>query len=143
MSVPESKRTTGKLETLVKAKSLAAYTLQICSNEKNFPPQYRPIITDEITTLAKKIFLEAWTANNINVKVDAQGAALRWAKRKDLQTQAIGDSEKLLVLIQIAQETFHLSSKRVKYWGERVLEVLRLLRGWKKADCSRYDHLLK
>lgn len=139
MSVPEGKRKPGKLDALIKAKSLAAYTLQICSNEKNFPPQYRPIITDEITQLAKDIFTIAWMANNINVKDSPE----RWAKRKSLQSQAISKTESLLVLIQIAQETFHLSSKRTGHWGERVLEVRRLLRGWKNSDCNRYDHLLK
>lgn len=139
MSVPEGKRKTSKLDALIKAKSLTAYTLQICANEKTFPPQYRGIITDDIVKLAKDIFIVAWTANNIYVKEDPA----KWERRKSLQAQAISKCESLLVLIQIAQETMHLSSKRVKYWGEKVLEVRGLLRGWYNSDCNRYDYLLK
>ena len=60
MSVVKSKQTEGKLLVVTKARELAAYTIKICSNEKNFPKRYRWCITAKIVDFneeTKKISL--------------------------------------------------------------------------------------
>lgn len=52
MSVVKSKRGKSKFEVLVKANKLAAFTIRICSNEKNFPKRYRWTITSKIVNEA-------------------------------------------------------------------------------------------
>ena len=52
MSVVKSKRGKSKFEVLVKANELAAFTIRICSNEKNFPKRYRWAITSKIVNEA-------------------------------------------------------------------------------------------
>ena len=134
MSVPEGQRSKGKLEVLIKANELAVYTIQICTNQKVFKPEYRSAMTDDIIRAAKNIFIYCWTANNIRAGKDPDKAR----QRKRLQEQAILECYSLLAMMQMAKKLFHLSSKRIKYWGSMTIEVRDLIRGWKEADSKRY-----
>ncbi len=133
MSVPEGKRTTGKLQVLVKARDVAIYTLRIVRNEKIFTPDYQRSMTDDIVACAKGMYLDASEANDIRVcdkKTNLQ--------RSDLQEKAIHESERLLHLIELAKLVYHLSSRRVKFWGSLVIESENLLRSWHDSDKKRY-----
>ena len=137
MSVPEGQRGDGKLKAIVKAMELASYTLAITKNKNVFPLEYQSALTDDIIRTSKDIYLKAFTANNILVKNGED-----WKKRCDFQKAACNDCNNMLALIQLAQPVFHLKSKRIKYWGEKVLEVRNLLRKWNIADSKRYNSLL-
>lgn len=134
MSVPASKRGQGKLEVLVDAKKLASYTIQICCNEKVFLPQYKNAMTDKIIATATNIFVYAWTANNVLVSGDPE----RFKYRQDLQTKAAEECNNLLALMQIAQDLFHLKTKRIEYWGRNTIEVRRKIRSWRESDRKRF-----
>lgn len=131
MSVPELQRGEGKFEVLIKARNLTSYTLQICTNENVFRPQYQNALTNDIIREAKDIFMKCFTANNI--MLNAEGIE----GRKKLQLEAIDHCNNLLALMQIAQEVFHLSSKRVKYWGNFTIETRNMIRKWIESDRKR------
>lgn len=133
MSVPEPKRNKGKLEVCTKARDLAAYTLQITANEKIFLPQYQRALTDSINGTTINIHVLVWNANNIYVN-----SIEDWEARKRLQEQAIRQCTMLLSLIDLAHSLFHLKAKRVKYWGEKTVNVKTLIRAWKESDGKRY-----
>ena len=56
MSVPEGKRSQSKLEAIMKARDLAAYTMKIRTNEKVFDPKYEDFLTKDIVDTAKDIY---------------------------------------------------------------------------------------
>ena len=133
MSVPEGKRSHSYLEIFVKCRQLAAYTIKICCNENVFLPKYQNAITNDIMRTAKDIYIHCWTANNIRV-VDVD----TYRERYRLQRIAHRECNNLLALIQIAGSIFHLKHKRIKYWGEIILEVRNMIAKWYDSDCKRY-----
>ena len=136
MSVPEGKRRAGKMQVFVKAQELACYTVQIVSNEKVFPPNFRRTLTDDLVQLAKDIFASAWAANSIRA-ADAESASAR----RTLQSEAIEKCTRLQALIRVAHKVFHLSTKRAIFWDGQVQEVRSLLVAWRASDRERYKNL--
>lgn len=135
MSVPEGQRGKGKFTVPTKANMLSIYTVKICCNKKVFLPEYQHALTDDIIRTAKDIFIHCWTANNIRVGKDEE----KRKERRRLQEQAANDCNNLLALMQMAQTLFHLKLKRIKYWGERTIEVRTLIRSWIESDTKRYS----
>lgn len=128
MAVVASQQRKGKLKVIVDALGLAEYTITICSNKKTFPEKYQHIITDDLISLSKQIYLKARRANNIRVTKDNKNS---YDKRKDLQEGEI----------QLAQKVFHLKKKRMLYWGGKVIEVRDGIKSWKESDSKRYKKL--
>ena len=54
MSVAEGERSHSKLEVIVLARHLAAYTIKITKNQNVFQPEYNSGITNDIIHTAKK-----------------------------------------------------------------------------------------
>lgn len=134
MSVPVNQRTTGKLEVCVKAHDLCRYTLQITANKKIFLPEYQVSLTNRITDTALCIHTLCWSANNILVN-----SADDLKRRSELQEQAAIQCNNLLSLMEIAKSIFHLSTKRIKYWGGLTIETRKLIRAWRESDRKRYS----
>ncbi|MBR3163840.1 hypothetical protein IKF15_00825 [Candidatus Saccharibacteria bacterium] len=135
MSVVEGARNKGKLEVIVKALDLADYTIKITANEKIFDPKFRAAITDDLVAHAKDIYLICWTANNIRVTTDIE----TYKKRKELQDEAIVKCTVFLGMLDIAKKVFHLETRRVTYWGNKIINCRKLIRAWRNADKKRYD----
>lgn len=136
MSVNKGKRKTqkSKLQVLVMTKGLASYTIRICKNQKVFLVECNTAITNDIVHIATMIHVYAWNANNIKVKNAEQAN-----QRRNLQNKAVVLCNNLLPLIQIAQEVFHLKTKRVKFWSKKVIAVREMLKKWRDADRRRYQ----
>ena len=134
MSVPVNQRSHGKLEACVKAHELCCYTLRITSNKKIFIADFQLALTDRINETALNIYSMCWSANNILVN-----SADDMNRRLDLQEQAAVSCNILLSLMDIAKSIFHLSSKRVKYWGGLTIEARNLIRAWRDSDRKRYS----
>lgn len=138
MSVPEGLRGTGRLEVIEKTLDLADYTITITANSKIFLPEYQRSLTDDINRIALAIYVDAWTANNIKVTNEES-----YMERRRLQERAARNCNNLLALMQLAQKVFHLKLKRIKFWGEKTLNVRSLLRAWRESDYKRYAEALK
>lgn len=146
MSVPKPLRTEAQLEVFNKTMELCKYTIHICSNENIFLPIYRNALTEDIIKTAKDIHIKAWMANNIRVS-DKKNAHERFKKedaheRLKLEKESIMLCEKLLSLIHLAKPLFHLSSKRIGYWGNMILETKGFLKKWRDSDVKRYGESL-
>ena len=133
MSVPTGRRQENKFEVFLEAQALTVYTIKICCNKKVFLPEYQSAITDDIIRTAKDIYVNIWQANNILVKKKAHAV-----KRLELQREAAMQCNNLIALMQIAKTVFHLSSKRIKFWGASTIKVRGLIRAWAEADKKRY-----
>lgn len=139
MSVPAGQRKENRLEVVMQARALAAYTLKITSNQNVFIPDYDEAVKSKIQDSALTIFLNLMDANNIRVDDNVE----RWKERDKLQKDAATACNTLLNLIYLAQTVYHLRASRIKYWSESVLSVRGLIRKWNHSDCTRYGHLLK
>lgn len=122
----------------VKAEYLASYTLEITANENVFLPKYRKELTDDIVETAKNIYLDIREANDVNVRVGTVFHMQDYTDRNRLQREALRNCKRLLYLIDLAHRRFHLSSKRVKYWGKLVKNVKDRVYGWIDEDTKRY-----
>lgn len=133
MSVPASKRGVGRLEIITKARELKRYTLQICTNEKNFPKRYRWCVTNDIVKETNDMCRLIVSANA--VKVETINDKLR---RNERQKQAYELTEVLLEDIDTAYTFFHLDSDRVEFWTSQIVNIQTLLRSWMRSDAERY-----
>ena len=133
MSVPKSKRSHGRLEALTKARAIKNYTLQVCTNEKNFPKRYRWCVTNNIVEEATEICRKIVRANAIRV-----GNIDDYNRRTLFQNEAYELTEVLLEDIDTAYSFFHLTSNRVEYWIAEIEELQKLLKGWMRSDAERY-----
>ena len=129
MSVPVPKRSKSDLDLFIKAKKLTKYTLTITSNQNVFFPQYSRLI-DEINQLSIDIFVDLWTANNLNLFTRSE-------ERLNFQNKAIAKCIRLLAIIDVAQKVFHLSLRSVAYWGNIIIQIRNLTRAWKNSDNKR------
>lgn len=136
MSVVKSKRGEGRLLVITKTSELATYTIQVCSNEKNFPKRYRWCITSKIVDAAIEISNNAVSANSVYVKDDAD-----FKLRKQYQTKALASTYALLSMIDVAYRAFGIETSRIEHWTRLIVEVQTMLRNWKKADLERYKTL--
>ena len=64
-------------------------------------------------------------------------------RRLSFQEQAAIQCNILLSLMDIAQGIFHLSTKRIVYWGKKTIEARNLIRAWRDADRKRYGARFK
>lgn len=139
MSVPESKRTPKPVfQAALKARELAKYTLNICTNPKNFAPQYQYALTDAIIRTAITVHICVHQANNIRVEQNKDGWEDRAKSRHQLQERAAASCNALLAYIDLAKPIYHISSKRVRYWAKLTIEARELIQGWKDADSHRF-----
>ena len=133
MSVIKAKRKEGQLLVLSKARTLCAYTITICKNERHFPKRDRWILTQPIVTEALNIMTCLRRANATRVETQ-----MDYDYRRSQQVQAFGHAEALLTLMDIAYEALSIETDRIEYWTGLVLEVEGLLQKWRRSDSSRY-----
>ena len=142
MSVRENQRnvpntpTNKMLDCLWEARNLALYTIMICSNENNFPPQYYKTMTSDLVEKAKDIYRLGKRANSIYV--NGAEASKRWEERSRYQREAIFLCIDLLSDIEIAKTLFNIRGKRVKHWCKKVSDVKSMYINWHNADKERY-----
>ena len=117
---------------------MACYTLRITANEKIFLPEYQRALTDDLILQAKNAYLYIREANDITVKRDSDTFIRDLHERQRLQLQAIKCMKRMLPLIDLAKKVFHLELRRVKYWGEMVINVRERTRKWMESDARRF-----
>ena len=140
-NVPEYKRKESTCKAVIKARHLATYTIQICSNNKIFLPEYNQLLTNEIACDAKEAYILAWRANKIRVEGRLAGELGKIRLR--MQKEAILNCKSLLPLIELAQKVYHLDSSRIEYWTRLTLETASTLTNWHEGDMKRYKNMVK
>lgn len=140
---------------VVGAMNLAEYVFLITDNTNKFPdftvkekknPDgtvtqmiiYRPdSLTNTVREEAREIFHLTYTANEINLNRQP------WRKDERLgkQAAAISLCGDLLADIQLCRRHFHLSTRKVKYWGKQVRDLRDAISGWHEKDKDRYRNI--
>jgi len=136
MAVPEGERAKPKLHFLLTAQELAVYTLKITRNKKVFKDEYFDCVTAPIIEAAQSVFYDAFEANNVYVTTAGD-----WITRRELQRRAIRKCNRMLPQIQLAQKVFHFKTKRLKFWGEKIIKTRDALKAWHEADRKRYSKI--
>lgn len=134
MAVIKSKRHEGKLQVLIKAREMCAYTVTVCKNEKNFPKRDRWLITQPIVSEALNVMSCVRRANAVHVETHDD-----YTYRRNQQVMALSHAEALLTLLDIAYVSLSLESDRVEHWTGLILEVENLIQKWKRSDKARYN----
>ena len=122
MSVVKSKRGEGQLVVFTKASELAAFTVKICSNEKNFPKRYRWCVTGKIVDSVLEIHRCITQANAVYVSSKAD-----YELRETLQKQALSASYAALSLMDVAYRTFILDDIKKRIKNSKDVEYLQML----------------
>ena len=135
MSVPKSKRGNSELRILTRVDELAVYTIQICSNENNFPKRYRWCLTSKIVEDTVDIVRLVKMANSITINTDEELFKMRTA----YQNKAYALTNSLLGMIDIAYRIFDIDSKRISYWTGIIVDVQKLLKNWQKANKQQFN----
>ena len=136
MSVPEGKRTKSRFDVIVKARNIVVHTIKITSNEKAFPKRYRWSFTGKLVDETVDMYKNLFFANSIRV-VTKEDKNLR----RQYQVKALAQTYSILAMIQIAYELFGLSTERVKYWVQILMDEQKLIRDWRDSDSARYRQI--
>ena len=94
-------------------------------------------LTNRVRQQAYDIYINAHMANEINVNREPGRAQERLLR----QQKAISLCEEHLAAIQLCQKHFHLSFKKVKFWGNMAITARDSLKAWHTSDLSRYKQL--
>lgn len=121
------------LKTLLLTMDLAYYTVKICCNENVFLPKYRNAVTDDLIRLAKDIYINCRTANDIRVSTE-EDLKLRCG----YQLKAKADCDTLIAELDIAKRVFHLSGRRIVYWAGKTMECREYIMRWRESDIKRF-----
>lgn len=130
MSVRVGERGENRLEVLDAARILAAYTINTCKSDKVFPKSQRWI-------MANRIVNECLDACTSIKKANATRLAEESAIRKRHQEEAFKSLETMLMLIDIAYNTFDVPTKKVEHWTSLIVNTEIKLKAWKKSDKER------
>jgi uncharacterized Fe-S center protein len=133
MSVRVSERSQGDLDVIVKAKQMAAHTVEITNNTNYFPKRYRMTITDKIVNKSFEIFMLLYEANEIYPRNKRD-----FEDRQRNQRRAMACCRTLVAMIDIAKTLFHLPDDKVKYWTRLVVEVRYMTAAWYKKELDRF-----
>lgn len=148
MSVPKGKRRKNKLRAFEKAKDMACYTLEICSNKRVFPGRFDGV-TKQVVDLAWSAARYLWLANNVDM-TERDPAA--WKQRKQYQRQGMLCLKELLFEIDMCEKVFggkredgskekRLDGRKVSTWAGHVVETQELARKWIESDRKRYGSI--
>ena len=140
---------------VVGAMELSEYVFTITDNEKNFPEytatkrrfrdgsdfiilQMREdSLVNRIRQQAFDIYMNTFTANEINVKRQPY----RKDERLQKQLRAIQLCNEHLATIQLCRHKFHLSKKRIKYWGGKTRDLRGVIEKWHDSDRDRFKDI--
>lgn len=136
MSVPKYKRRKGDFGVITKAEALVKYTLEITSNEKNFPKRYRWCVTSKIVDSTVSMFSDLTRANTIKV-ITKEDKILR----RSYQVRALAEIGNLLGLMQIAYDVFNVDAGRAEHWTRLVIAEQEAIRNWRDSDRERYKDI--
>lgn len=136
MSVPKHERRKGNFAVITNAENLVKYTLEITSNEKNFPKRYRWCLTSKIVDSSVAMFSDLVRANTIRVTTPEDKIL-----RRNYQVRALAEIGNLLALMQIAYDVFDIDGDRVEYWTRLIINEQAAIREWRDSDRERYKEI--
>lgn len=127
-------RSSGDYDIIEKAKELVGYTLRITSNEKNFPKRYRYSVVNKIQEKILDILDNLVMAYELypNSKTE-------FDKRILHQKEARAGLRSLMLMIEVAANTFDIKASTFAFWTDKATELKDHVSGWIKADVKRFE----
>jgi hypothetical protein len=140
---------------VVNAMELSEYVFTITDNAKKFPEytatkkkfrdnsdfiiiQMREdSLVNKVRQQAFDIYMNVFTANEINLKRQPY----RKEERLKKQLRAIQLCDEHLATIQLCRHKFHLSNKRIKYWGGKTIDLRGIIERWHDSDRDRFKDI--
>ena len=139
---------------VISAMNLYDYVDKITSNANKFPEyslnekkagedvirilyMHQDSLVNRVREQAYQIHMLLWTANEINVRKEPD----RKPERLYKQLRAIELCDEHLAAIQLCRKRFHLTNKRIRYWGKMTLKVRDAAKAWHKSDVARYKDI--
>ncbi len=140
MGVIKSKRNQSKILFLENARDLEIYTIHHC---KVFPKSYMFLITEEIVSLGRSIYMNVKAANRI-FPTDQD----EYLKRKGHIIDALCDLDNLTSQLDIAKDLIKhdrnnkkIESSIWEMWQEKINNEIELLEALRKKDKERFKRL--
>lgn len=147
MAVPKSKRTKSPLEVLSEARTLAIYTIRLCSDENKIPKRYRWCIASELINAAVKTSGYCARANAIYVN-DTESYKLRrtyqqkaLAELESLESNMIMAYELFSGLKQLKDDDRPKGRINISAWTSQKTKVKTMVLAWKKYDTERFKKM--
>lgn len=143
MSVPEGKRCKGKLTIETEAEALLDYIFDITTRYYYPNNKESDALAEYVNAkwFAEKMRAEALDclsniqmANKIMVKNDES-----FYLRKTYQGLAERSIERILTAASLLYRRKLMKSKRIKYIGEQVSHLKRMIQNWRKSDSAKYS----
>ena len=94
-------------------------------------------LTNIVRRQAFEIYMDVFTANEINLKRHPE----RKNERLTKQLHAIELCNRHLAAIQLCRKKFHLSYKRIKYWGKKTIDLREVIERWHDSDKDRFKEI--
>ena len=141
MSVYVSQRVESQVEFLENSRKLSAHTLTYCLKS---PKRLTFFITKDICALARKVYYEANTANNIvprnskDVQNRREHFQLALAACENMELPLIELKERLEMNPEESKEWKKFAFQE---WGRLLLEEQNLLKGIMRKDLERYKEI--
>lgn len=135
MSVRKDERKDNRFQLPLKARQVAAHTLQITSNKNVFPVGVAEDLQKEVNQLAMNIYANVKTANDIDLFKHRE-------QRKKYQLEAYHQCIKLIALIDLTIPVYHFEKKRARFWCDITVEVRDGISKWIESDNRRYKESL-
>ena len=120
------------MEVQTKAYELAAHTIQLAGNERVVPKHHRWAMGNHLFQIAMGIAEHIDIANSLDLNVPAERE-----QRAVEQRLALAQTYALMTAIHTAHELSHFDSQKQTYWIGLVLNVQKLIRGWRDSDRRR------
>lgn len=133
--VNEGKREKRDPSIVVDAKELAGFTIRVTSNEKNFPKRYRMSVVNKIQERAISIVEELTIANEIYPDTKEEFAA-----RRLHQKEARASCRALILLVEIAANTFQIRSSTFTSWVKQTTDLQKHITTWIRSDDNRFKN---
>ena len=151
MSTNSGQYTENDFTPVVSAMELSDYVFHITDNPNKFP-EYTitkkekdgmifvtmQLKQDSLTNIVRRqafeIYMDVFTANEINLKRHPE----RKQERLSKQLHAIELCNRHLAAIQLCRKKFHMSYKRMKYWGKKTRDLREVIERWHESDKDRF-----
>ncbi|MDO4562221.1 MAG: hypothetical protein Q4C12_00145 [Clostridia bacterium] len=149
MSVPEGKRKIGKLTIETEGEKLLQYIIDV-TVKYYLPPTHEDNISSQskiVEYANAKWFAECMRSEMLSCLSNIQAANKivvldeeSYHERRLCQTQAERCVEKVLTASTLMYRKKLIKSKRIKFIGQQIYHIKRMLQNWRKSDKARYTN---
>lgn len=138
MSVLKSRRELSEMQFFQTGVDIQNKLIEFCMNEKNIPKKYRFVYAMPIIEQGEKLVENIVSANTIYPTTNEEVM-----KRREYQTEALANCEKILQKLQSLRRTLGVDSGILKEIVGMIVNERGYIVAWRKSDNQRYKEIAK